>query len=874
MTRYRLPLLAIAWSALALLCCRGQRPEVYAPQPSPRQRVPLAGPWRFVGSDTLTGAERVDFDDRSWEEVRLPHTWALSDPRPHSHAWYRTRFVLPWRESGQRIYLQFEGVATIADVYVNGHHLGQHRGAFTRFTYDATDAINADRDNVLAVRVDNTGKDTADCLPSGSSERQLYNIPGGIYRPVWLLKTSATHIDPTDHAASGVFFVPGHSSAAAVDFSLRVLARNSESAQRPAEVRSYLSDHEHRVVSAKRSEATLDPKTRSEITLTGAVDHPRLWSPADPYLYELDVELWQGSRLVDRVSEHVGFRDFRLRDGQFVLNGAPILLRGVGKHQENERSLSALNDADIEADFAALRDLGVNMVRLAHYPHAALAYDLADRYGILVWAENGNSNPAESSDTGDAITREMVRQNFNHPSIVIWAVGNETDYLGVARYAAIVRADDSSRLITYAADAADSGLKPKSRRALDFVAHNLYGGWYKEEPDNFAAQATAAHFVSETGGGEIISHHSNYGREKKTVDELETEEYRQLIAERQFQLVFRSQPQDVPMYLLWILRDFTVPAMRKYKGMNTKGLLTRDGFRKDAYYLYRSFLRPETPTVHIASQTYFVRRGMAANFLKAYSNSRRLTLTVNVKAVGTHENGAYRLADATRADNVFFWREPLQPGHNVVRVSDDDGHSDSAFLYYWIPSSRGTMPPDQGTLIRDLRSSNPENYAYFIDAPVQEQWPFYYDFNGTADNTFASLPPALRDARWIAMRRVSKPENRTQLTFTIAPQSPGVDVGILISANERVPQAWATAGLRDAGLTGEWRDNDLHRKPFKVLARTFAAGQPVRIDPATLDYVVVLKERNGPTASPFALAPSSKDVGAQRAAPAEPAKPR
>ena len=475
------------------------------------------------------------------------------------------RFGVPWRDPGQRLYLQFEGVATIADVYVNGRHLGQHRGAFTRFTFDATDAVKADGENVLAVRVDNTLQGTADCLPSGASERQLYNIYGGIYRPVWLLKTAATHIDPTDHAATGAYFTPNRVSKDSADFSLRVLARNSQSAPQPAEVRTYLCDHEHRVVFANRTETALDPQARREIALTGAVDHPRLWSPSDPYLYELNVELWQGSRLVDRVTQRVGFRDFHLRDGQFVLNGAPILLRGVGKHQENERALSALSDADIEDDFAHLHDLGVNMVRLAHYPHADLAYELADRHGILAWAENGNSNPAESSDTGDQITREMVRQNFNHPSIVVWAVGNESNYLGVARYAALVRADDPSRLITYAADAADSGLKPKARRQLDVVSHNLYAGWYKEEPSNFQVQATAARFVSETGGGEVISHHSNYGREQKTVDVLETEEYRQLMAESQFQLVFRNQPQDIPMYLLWVLRDAQVQG-REHQG--------------------------------------------------------------------------------------------------------------------------------------------------------------------------------------------------------------------------------------------------------------------------------------------------------------------
>ena len=137
-------------------------------------------------------------------------------------------------------------------------------------------------------------------------------------------------------------------------------------------------------------------------------------------------ELRTGGAVTDAVDVRTGFRDFRLEGGRFVLNGAPIALRGVGKHQETEYSQAAMSDEEIREDFANLRDLGVNSVRLAHYPHAALDYDLADEMGLLVWAENGHSNVNKTTDTGDRITREMVRQNYNHPSIVIWSVGNET----------------------------------------------------------------------------------------------------------------------------------------------------------------------------------------------------------------------------------------------------------------------------------------------------------------------------------------------------------------------------------------------------------------------------------------------------------------
>src|SRR6185436_12871527 len=133
---------------------------------------------------------------------------------------------------------------------------------------------------------------------------------------------------------------------------------------------------------------------------------PRLWSPADPHLYSVRAELVADGQVVDAVRERTGVRDFQLREGGFFLNGAPVLLRGVGKHQETEQRLSAVTDDDLRADFSALKELGVNFVRLAHYPHAPLEYDLADEQGLLVWAENGHSNSYKGGATADLITRE------------------------------------------------------------------------------------------------------------------------------------------------------------------------------------------------------------------------------------------------------------------------------------------------------------------------------------------------------------------------------------------------------------------------------------------------------------------------------------
>ena len=432
--------------------------------------------------------------------VPVPHTWG---ERPWRRAWYRTHFTVPREDVGRPLYLVFEGAATFADVYVNGARLGQHRGAFTRFVLDARRAAVAG-DNVLAVRLANDPAGTADALPSGLG-KQLYNLYGGLYRKVWVVSTSLVHIDPTEDASPGVYVTPSNVTAQSADLAVKVLVRNAGEARRPVEVRCRLLDAAGQQVLMLVRTLEIDAGAATPVAVAAKMEQPRRWSPADPYLYRLRAEVVVGDRVVDAVEQRTGFRDFRIAGGRFLLNGAPIVLRGVGKHQETEEHATAVTDDELREDFAGLKDLGVNCVRLAHYPHAALEYDLADEMGILVWAENGHSNTSKITDTGDTITREMVRQNYNHPGIVMWSVGNETAFVRVNRYAAVVRAEDPQRLITYASN---TGPRGKRYPLLDFIAQNTYRGWYRGTAAEFARKAREMRFVSEAGAGSVITHHT------------------------------------------------------------------------------------------------------------------------------------------------------------------------------------------------------------------------------------------------------------------------------------------------------------------------------------------------------------------------------
>ncbi|HEV7500418.1 MAG TPA: hypothetical protein VGQ33_10470, partial [Vicinamibacteria bacterium] len=314
---------------LALGACRGAPPLSPSPsssaaaEPAPtRTRVLLSGPWRFRAAQDLEGAEAPAFDDHDWETVSVPHTWG---DHPYKAGWYRLRLPRVSRAGGRRVFVAFEGVAIFADVYVNGHHLGQHRGAFTRFVFDATDHL-VDGENVLAVRANNDLASTADSLPSGSG-KQLYQLYGGLYRKAWLLETDAVHVDPLDHASSGVYVTPTQVTAEGAFLEIRTLVRNDSPAARSVVVRSHVRGPGGVEVATLEGTAALEAGSGGQVVTSGRIARPQLWSTADPRLHTVVTDVLVDGRVADSVTERFGFRDFQFDGRGFTLNGAPLLLR-------------------------------------------------------------------------------------------------------------------------------------------------------------------------------------------------------------------------------------------------------------------------------------------------------------------------------------------------------------------------------------------------------------------------------------------------------------------------------------------------------------------------------------------------------------------
>ncbi|MET0167219.1 MAG: sugar-binding domain-containing protein [Vicinamibacterales bacterium] len=245
-----------------------------------RAKVQLNGPWKFIASNTITGAQATTYPDSSWKSVSVPHTWdSVNAVTEHTHSWYRTHFAIPSVDAGKRIYVYFEGAFQVADVYVNGQHLGQHRGGYTRFIFDATSAIEVGDDNVLAVKVSNA--DCSDCLPDGSP--RLFKGYGGLYRKVWIIKTNKYHVATTDYASSGVYITPSNVSAAAPSVSIKTLVTNDDTVGKTFTVRNFLTDENENILLSLQKSVVVAAKTTVAVTQSGTMSSPQLWSKSNPY---------------------------------------------------------------------------------------------------------------------------------------------------------------------------------------------------------------------------------------------------------------------------------------------------------------------------------------------------------------------------------------------------------------------------------------------------------------------------------------------------------------------------------------------------------------------------------------------------------------
>jgi beta-galactosidase len=656
--------------------------ESYLPPVGGRTRAPINADWRFLRSD-VANASATSFDDAAWIDVALPHTYNAIDGQDGGNnyyrgvAWYRKHHVLPPEAAGKRIYLEFDGVNTVCDVFVNGSAIGQHRGGFARFRFDVTQAMIPGSDNVIAVRVSNAR--AGDIAPLDAD----FTSFGGLYRDVHLIVTDPLHIDVQDFASPGVYFDVTDVSAASANLRARTRVKNDFDAPREVEATTVVVRADGSVAARLSATASVEPGGTLELAATGTLSQPHLWDGlADPYVYTVHTELRSGGLLVDQVAEPLGVRSFAVdANTGFSLNGRYLDLHGVNRHQDRLDMGWAITEREHDEDMALIREMGATTIRLAHYQHAEYFYDLADRTGMVVWAEiplvNAITASAAFTDNARQQLTELIRQNYNHPSIVFWGIGNEqrsddapTNAL-LAELDSVVRGEDPYRLSTYAqCCTSDTGGLPQH---TDTVGYNTYYGWYDAFGTNeqFAAWADGLHAarptwkiaVSEYGGGAALSQHADNPVQPEPYGLFHPEEWQNVLHETHW-IAMKTRPYLWGKFI-WNMFDFAVDNRNEgdTPGRNDKGLVSYDRkTKKDAFYWYKANWSTE-PFVYITSRRYTVRPATPTT-IKIYANVPAVELRVNGVSLGS----------AASQDHIFTWPGiVLSSGPNSIEAIGTTG---------------------------------------------------------------------------------------------------------------------------------------------------------------------------------------------------------
>lgn len=631
----------------------------------------LDGGWMFRFSHQV--------EKSSSSPVSLPHTWnaqdALSGKIDYKRGignYQRKLYVRPeWK--GKRLFLRFEGANSIADVFINGKHVGEHRGGYSAFVFEITDRVRYGADNQLWVRVNNG--EQLDVMPLVGD----FNFYGGLYRDVHLVVTEPACISLTDYASPGVYLRQTRVTPEQADVDAVVKLSNRGDGQE-VQVKLSVKDGDREVVRAEQT-VTLAARQDSEVRLPVSILKPRLWNgTADPFSYRAEVTLWADGRETDRVEQPLGLRFYRIDPAEgFFLNGKHLPLHGVCRHQDRPEIGNALRLRHHEEDIRLMREMGVNAARLAHYQQAEDMYRLTDREGIVVWAEIPFVGPGGYADkgfvdlpafkeNGQQQLRELIRQNFNHPSICVWGLFNELKEEGdnpipyIKELNELAHQEDTTRPTTAASNQGGD-----MNFITDLIAWNRYDGWYGSRPSTLATfldKTHAAHpelciAISEYGAGASVYHQQDSLKQPVPTDYWHPENWQtyyhienwKILAERPF----------VWGTFVWNMFDFGAAHRHEgdRPGINDKGLVTFDRRqKKDAFYFYKANWNPE-PMVHIAGKR-LRQASREVQTIQVFTNCPKVELWVNGKSCGTVVPDKYAMAE---------WKEVrLVPGENRIVV--------------------------------------------------------------------------------------------------------------------------------------------------------------------------------------------------------------
>ena len=638
-----------------------------------RQDILLNNDWNFRFSHQVQKGTEVRVD--------LPHTWnaqdALSGKIDYKRGignYEKNLFIRPeWK--GKRLFIRFEGVNNIADVFINRRHIGEHRGGYGAFIFEITGKVEYGKENSILVRVNNG--EQLDIMPLVGD----FNFYGGIYRDVHLLITDETCISPLDYASPGVRLIQDSVSHRYAKVRATVDLSNGSSGNQKVELNVRLLDGQ-RVVKEGTKNVNLSGNEVMQQELTFEIDQPHLWNGRqDPFLYQAEVTLFRNGQMVDRVTQPLGLRFYRIDpDKGFFLNGKHLPLQGVCRHQDRSEVGNALRPQHHEEDVALMLEMGVNAVRLAHYPQATYFYDLMDKNGIIVWAEIPFVGPGGYNDkgfvdlpafraNGKEQLKELIRQHYNHPSICVWGLFNELTELGdnpveyIKELNVLAHQEDTTRPTTSA-----SNQMGDLNFITDAIAWNRYDGWYGGTPADLGKWLDRMHkdhpeiciAISEYGAGASIYHQQD--SLVKTVPTSWWHPENWLTYYHIENWKTSSSRPYVWGSFVWNMFDFGAAHRTEgdRPGINDKGLVTFDRkVRKDAFYFYKANWNREEPMLYLTGKRNTVRT-QRLQTITAFTNLSGAELFVNGKSYGKAIPDSYAILE---------WKNvELEPGENEIKV--------------------------------------------------------------------------------------------------------------------------------------------------------------------------------------------------------------
>ena len=638
-----------------------------------RQDILLNNDWNFRFSHQVQKGTEVRVD--------LPHTWnaqdALSGKIDYKRGignYEKNLFIRPeWK--GKRLFIRFEGVNNIADVFINRRHIGEHRGGYGAFIFEITGKVEYGKENSILVRVNNG--EQLDIMPLVGD----FNFYGGIYRDVHLLITDETCISPLDYASPGVRLIQDSVSHRYAKVRAIVDLSNGSSGNQEVELNVRLLDGQ-RVVKEGTKNVNLSGNEVMQQELTFEIDQPHLWNGRqDPFLYQAEVTLFRNGQMVDRVTQPLGLRFYRIDpDKGFFLNGKHLPLQGVCRHQDRSEVGNALRPQHHEEDVALMLEMGVNAVRLAHYPQATYFYDLMDKNGIIVWAEIPFVGPGGYNDkgfvdlpafraNGKEQLKELIRQHYNHPSICVWGLFNELTELGdnpveyIKELNVLAHQEDTTRPTTSA-----SNQMGDLNFITDAIAWNRYDGWYGGTPADLGKWLDRMHkdhpeiciAISEYGAGASIYHQQDSLVKTVPTSWWHPENWQTYYHIENWKTI-SSRPYVWGSFV-WNMFDFGAAHRTEgdRPGINDKGLDTFDRkVRKDAFYFYKANWNREEPMLYLTGKRNTVRT-QRLQTITAFTNLSGAELFVNGKSYGKAIPDSYAILE---------WKNvELEPGENEIKV--------------------------------------------------------------------------------------------------------------------------------------------------------------------------------------------------------------